>query len=158
MPIRARDLMQTSIVTLGPDEPVSGIQRVFAEEEIHGAPVVDEMGRLLGIVSTLDLLRAVVDEKETERESPSNFEEVFDLSRGEWGRFVESYRDRMQGLVAQDVMTEGVISVGLDAEVAEIARALRQGRVHRVMVVEDGALRGVISTFDLLALLEKNTV
>ena len=158
MPIRARDLMQTSIVTLAPDEPVWEIQRVFAQEEIHGAPVVDEMGRLLGIVSSLDLLRAAADEKETERESPSNFEEVFDLSRGKWGRFVESYRDRMQGLVAQDVMTEGVISVGLDAEVAEIARTLREERVHRVMVLEDGVLRGVISTFDLLGVLEKDTV
>jgi CBS domain-containing protein len=157
MAIHARDLMQTSLVTLAPDEPVSEIQRVFAEEEIHGAPVVDQTGRLLGVVSTLDLLRAAVHEKETERETPSNFEEVFDLSRGEWSRFVESYRDRVQGLVAQDVMTEGVISVGLDAGVAEIARTLREERVHRVMVVEDGALRGVISTFDLIGLLEKNS-
>jgi CBS domain-containing protein len=107
-------------------------------------------------VSSLDLLRAAVHEKETEREAPSNFEEVFDLARGEWSRFAESYRDRLKGLVAEDVMTEGVISVGPDAEVGEIARILREERVHRVMVVEDGVLRGVISTFDLLALLEKN--
>jgi hypothetical protein len=37
---------------------------------------------------------------------------------------------------------------------SRIARKLREA-IHRVMVVEDGGLRGVISTFDLLALLEK---
>ena len=155
MPIRARDLMQGGLVTLAPNESLSEIQRIFAEEEIHGAPVVDEEGRLIGIVSILDLVRAAALDKETDRETPSEFEELFDVSRGEWSRFVESYRERMQGLVAQDVMTESVITVDADAEVPEIARKLREGRIHRVMVVEDGGLRGVISTFDLLALLEK---
>jgi CBS domain-containing protein len=155
MPIRARDLMQRALVTLAPDEPVAEIQRVFADEEIHGAPVVDEVGRLLGMVSTLDLLRAAVREKETEREEPGDFEELFELSRGEWSRFVESYRERMHGLVAEDVMTEGVITVDAEAEVPEIVRTLRENRIHRVIVVEDGLLCGVISSFDLLALLEK---
>jgi CBS domain-containing protein len=156
MAIRARDLMEGAVVTLAPDEPVTEIQRIFADEEIHGAPVVDDEGRLLGVVSTLDLVRAAVHEKETEREQPSDFEEVFDLSRGEWSRFVESYRERVKGLVAEDVMTEGAVTVDVDAELAEIVRTLREGRIHRVMVVEDGRLCGVISTFDLLALLEKS--
>jgi CBS domain-containing protein len=155
MPIRARDLMQTAVVTLTPDVPVAEIQRTFADEEIHGAPVVDDAGRLLGVVSTLDLVRAAVQDRETERDLPSEFAEDFDLSRGEWSRFIESYRERVQGLVAEDVMTEGAVSVDVNADVGEIVRTLRQGRIHRVMVVEDGRLCGVISSFDLLALLEK---
>ena len=157
MTIRARDLMQTSLVTLAADEPVSEIERVFAEEEIHGAPVVDDQGRLMGMVSTLDLVRAAVRDKETDRETPSEFEEIFDVARGEWNRFIEVYRERVKSLVAEDVMTEGAISVETDAEVSEIARTMREARTHRVVVVEDGAVRGIISSFDLLAVLEKSS-
>jgi CBS domain-containing protein len=157
MTIRARDLMQTSVVTLAADEPVSEIERIFAEEEIHGAPVVDDQERLIGMVSTLDLVRAAVRDKETDRETPSEFEEIFEVARGEWDRFIEAYRERVKALVAEDVMTEGAISVETDAEVSEIARTMREARIHRVVVVEKGAVRGIISSFGLLAVLEKRS-
>ena len=60
----ASDLMQRNVITLTPETPILDIHRMFVEEEIHGAPVVDEDGIVQGIVSTLDLLRVIRDELE----------------------------------------------------------------------------------------------
>jgi CBS domain-containing protein len=155
MALRARDLMETEVVTVSPDEPVGAIQRLFFEEEIHGAPVVDDEERVIGIVSVTDLLRAATEARDTEFPTPSYLRGLFEASESEWGRFLDDFEVRTEGLVAQDVMTEGAITIDVDAEVPEIARTLREGRIHRLVVTEGGRMRGILTTFDLLALLEK---
>ena len=57
--------------------------------------------------------------------------------------------------VAADVMTTEIVSVPPDATVASVARTLREQAVHRVLVIDDGELLGLISAMDLVALLER---
>lgn len=51
-------------------------------------------------------------------------------------------------------MTRGTLSVHPDAPIPEVARRIREHGVHRLLVVEDGRLAGILSTFDLMTLLE----
>jgi CBS domain-containing protein len=53
-------------------------------------------------------------------------------------------------------MSDGAVTVEPKASVAEVARTFREHRVHRVLVAEQGVLRGLISTLDLVALLERD--
>ncbi|GBD42134.1 Magnesium transporter MgtE [bacterium HR39] len=55
----ARDVMTPNPVTVRPDTPLSEIARILEERHIKRVPVVDEQGRLVGIVSRADLLRAL---------------------------------------------------------------------------------------------------
>ena len=123
--LRARDLMQADVLTVGEDTPLVDIHRVFVEEEIHGAPVVDDAGRVCGVVSTLDLARALRDDSES----------------------ADAYASAS---CAADVMTRELVTVTPDTPIVEVARTMREQRIHRVLVVEDAALVGVITTFDLL--------
>ena len=52
-------------------------------------------------------------------------------------------------------MTESLVSVAPDAPIAEVARLMRQNRVHRVLVIDGDALQGIVSTFDVVGVLEK---
>lgn len=121
--------MEPSVLTVEPETPLVDVHRMFADEEIHGAPVVDENFRVCGIVSAMDLLRAVADR-------------------------YNDFDDRMRDIEAADVMTGMVVAVAPEATAAEVAHVMRTQRVHRVLVIEDKELVGVISTFDLLAALE----
>ena len=60
-----------------------------------------------------------------------------------------------QDAVVEDHMSRDVVQVAPSAPIAAVARALREHQVHRVIVTENGRLRGVVSAFDLVALLEK---
>jgi CBS domain-containing protein len=157
MATAARDVMQTRIVTVSPDDPLRTVQRVFVEEGIHGAPVLDEEGRVLGVITSMDLLRAAAEEGEVAPAEPSYFRYDLDLHGFDWSRAPEDLRERLPDAVASDVMTTEILAVGPETSVAGVARTLREHAVHRVLVIEDGELRGIVSAKDLVALLESRS-
>jgi len=155
MALTARDIMETRVITLSPSDPLSNVHRLFCDEEIHGAPVVDDEGRVLGIITSMDLLKAASDEHESARGDPTYFRELFEISGPDWEEAPEGFLDRLRERVTSEFMTEDVACVGVDATIPEIARTLRGNRIHRVLVIKDEVLQGIITTFDLVGLLEK---
>lgn len=157
MALRARDFMQKNVLTLAPETPLINAHRFFVEEEIHGAPVVEEDGRVVGVVSTLDLLRAVEEEHDRGSAGSAYFRDTLEFSSSGWSSLSEDFQDRLSELTVRDIMNTEVVSVSADATPAEVARSLRRNRIHRVLVLEEGRLLGLISTFDLVGLIESGT-
>jgi CBS domain-containing protein len=116
----ARDFMQTDVLIVSPETPLVDIHRMFVEEEIHGAPVVDDDGKVCGVITSLDLLRPGADEIDAGR------------------------------LTAADIMTREIVAVSPEMPIAEVAETMREQHIHRVLVIEDRELLGVLTTFDLL--------
>jgi CBS domain-containing protein len=143
--------MERHVISLSPDDPLGNVQRLFFEEGIHGAPVLDETGRVLGVVSSIDLLQAAADKRDTPDADPHYLTDLLEYSSRAW---TLDEGTAPGGLTVSDVMSEGAVSVAADDSIAVVARTLREQRVHRVLVVEDGRLCGIISSFDLVALLE----
>ena len=119
--MRARDLMEKSVITIAAETPITEVQRLFVDDEIHGAPVVDDDGRVLGVISTADVLRVG-----------------------------QEYGDRIGDLTAADAMTKDLVSAAPSATAAELAAVMTQQRVHRILIIEDRALVGIVTSFDLL--------
>jgi len=155
MPTTAADLMTRAVVSVGPDTPLLEVYRLFVSEQIHGAPVMDEEERLIGVISSSDLLRAIEDERDTAVASSDYLRDMLEFSGPDWGRGLTDFQDRLAQLTVADVMTAAVLSVQADTPISEVARLLRQHGVHRAWVEEKGRLCGVISTFDLLPLVEQ---
>ena len=155
MALVARDVMQSHVIKLDPDTPLLDVHRLFVEEGIGGAPVVDEMGKLIGVVSSADLLRAVEEERDTAASTPNYLREFLEFSGPDWTEGPEDFQDRLSGVRVSDVMTPGGVSVAPDAPISEVARRMREQAIHRVFVVEGESLEGVITTFDMVGILEK---
>jgi CBS domain-containing protein len=62
MALTAGDIMQTRIITVADTAPLSEIERVLTENRISGVPVVNQAGRVIGVVSVKDLLDRYVEE------------------------------------------------------------------------------------------------
>ena len=148
------DLMQTHLITLSPDTPLLDAQRVFVAEEINGAPVVDDAGRLLGVLSTLDILRAVAEEHDSAVSHNIYFRDDLEFSGPDWSQMPDDFQDRLSQITVAEAMTKGGVTVAPETSVAELAGTLRSHRIHRALVIEDDQLVGIVSTFDLLATLE----
>jgi CBS domain-containing protein len=153
MTLTAADVMQTQVITVSPLDPLATVQRLFFEEEIHGAPVVDEEGRVRGMITIMDLIRAATEANES---NEVDFIEVFeDIGVGTgWANASEDFQGRLSETVVEDAMTENVVTVAPDTPVPDVARILRENKIHRVLVVNDETLLGIISSFDLIRLLE----
>jgi CBS domain-containing protein len=153
MALTAADVMQTQVITVSPVDPLHMVQRLFFEEEIHGAPVVDEEGRVRGMITIMDLIRTATEANES---NGVDFIQVFeDIGvGGGWANASENFQGRLSETVVEDAMTENVVAVAPDTSVSDVARVLRENKIHRVLVVNKEALLGIISSFDLIRLLE----
>lgn len=155
MPLTARDVMQTAVATIAQDASLLDAHRLFVDEEIHGAPVVDADGAVVGVLSTLDVLRAVQEEESSALGDATYFRELLEFSGPDWASGPEDFQNRLAQLRVGEAMTTSVVSVPPDATIAKVASTMRAHRIHRVLVADDGRLVGIITTFDLVALLEK---
>jgi CBS domain-containing protein len=153
----AKDIMQTHVITVGVDDPLMSVYRLFTDEEISGAPVVNEQGELEGVITIRDLLR----DRQVEEDSERDHGIFFQSDLAEEARAVRAgdhvFCEKLISRTAGDVMSRGVVSVDPDMPVSKIAEILIVNRIHRVLVhegTEDGrSLLGIISLFDLVELL-----
>ena len=150
MSLTAADVMQSQVITVSPMDPLHMVKRLFFEEEIHGAPVVDEEGRVRGMITSMDLIRAATEEHDGGGGLSFDFEEL----SANWEDPSDDFQSRLSETVVMDAMTENVVSVAPKTPVSDVARILRENKIHRVLVVEKETLLGIISSFDLIRLLE----
>ena len=140
--MKVAEAMVTSVHSVGPDASVREVATLMLERRISGLPVVDDQGRILGIVSEGDLIRRP--EIETDH-APAGWLHVF-LSDEERAReFVKSH-----GRKVRDVMTQPAICVAPDTPLAVVVRLMERHRVKRLPVVERGRLVGLMTRADLL--------
>lgn len=142
--MRARDVMTTEVITVGPDTSVQDLAKLLSERAISGVPVVQE-GRLVGIVSEGDLLHRA--ETGTERRTTARRQRwFFEDPRAEIARdYIKSH-----GRTVADIMTSEVVTVDADADLGEVASVIETSRVKRVPVLRDGRLVGILSRANLV--------
>jgi len=151
----AGDLMTRTVVSVSPETPLTEVYRLFVSEQIHGAPVVDEQDRVVGVISSSDLLRAIAEEHDTGGSGSDYLRDLLEFSGPDWGRGLTDFQDRLGQVSVGDVMTARAVTVTRSTSIRDVAKTLRTHGIHRAWVEEDGRLCGVISTFDLLPLVEK---
>lgn len=140
--LTARDLMTPDVVTVPPETPVLAMARLLADRGISAVPVVDGQGKLLGIVTEGDLIRRLAGEEDRPQ---SWLASLFADPAQQAERFA-----RTHGSTAQDVMTQSVVAVPPDTPASRIAHLMEEHSIRRVLVTEEGRLRGLVSRADLL--------
>jgi CBS domain-containing protein len=153
MAVTAEEIMTDSVVSVSPEATLLEVLRMFVEEEIHGAPVVGEDGKLQGVITTMDLMRAQENEHGAVTASNDYLRELLEFSAPDWPGDLVDFQDRLSDRTVREVMTKQVIAVPREAPVADVARCLREHRIHRVWVEHNGRLCGVISTLDMMELI-----
>jgi CBS domain-containing protein len=138
----ASDVMVPNPISLRAEASIAEAMRLFTEKGITAAPVIDESGRPIGVISRSDLLIHECEAKkhrEGEYFREPSIEGTGDVPRPSTPRTV------------QDLMTPAVFAVSEDTPVSRVVSDMVGLRVHRLFVVaEDGTLVGIITTMDVL--------
>lgn len=145
---RVQELMNPDVVCLEPGMTVGEAERILATRHVGGAPVVDESGALLGILTLNDIARyksAEVNVEESGQFFTTN-DDYKDLNR---------IKTDLSKTPIDRIMSTTVYTVARDANVATAANIMRERRIHRLVVTERGRLVGMISTLDLLRVIEE---
>jgi CBS domain-containing protein len=150
----ASDVMVHQVFTVPPDLKVVDLEQELYANRISGAPVVDG-SKLVGIVSRSDIDRLVSQERSRSAATASYYRQM-DVPDGEetGGRDpASSAVASLQETRVREIMTPEVISVSPEDPISRVARLMVERRIHRVLVVEQGELQGLISSLDLVAVL-----
>lgn len=140
--MRAQDVMTKDVIKVRPDTSVREIATLMIEHRIGGLPVVEESGRLVGVVTDGDLYRRAELDTDRRRES---WLDMFTSQAVEADDYVEAH-----GRTARDVMTTTVIAVAPATTLRQIADLFETRQLHRVPVVVDDRVVGVVSRADLV--------
>lgn len=123
MDATAKDVWTTDVVRVTADMEVRAVARVFGDEAITGAPVVDGEGRVVGVISQRDLLDHA-------------------LTPAPAGRPPTTVRD---------IMTPMAVTVEEETPLHEVAALMAQHGIHRVVVVDHAQrVRGIVTSMDLV--------
>ncbi|MEX0962925.1 MAG: CBS domain-containing protein [Pseudohongiellaceae bacterium] len=125
--VKVRDYMATEPVTLRPETEIIRAVHTLLEHDIASAPVVDEGGRLIGLLTERDCIRVV-------------------LNAG--------YHSEYGGQVA-DYMSRDVATIEAEESIVNAAKLFCGQRFHRYPVMENGRLVGHLSRRDILRALEE---
>lgn len=150
--MQAKDIMNRDVLTVRPDLTVDQLARFLIESEISGAPVADEQGRLLGVVSLRDVAQ-MIGEDEPLQAGISDYYVLTDEQEGFDFRDLDGLQSEHRENLVYDIMNPKVHSVSRDADVSQIAKTMLDAGIHRILVTEDERLLGIITTMDLLRLL-----
>jgi CBS domain-containing protein len=152
-PITASDLMNPEVLTVREEMTVRELASFLIANEISGAPVADGEGRLVGVVSLVDVAAAATGEDRRRQDEDGSGFFGRDWEEGLDEEDVEDLPLDQEGLRVGDIMNPKIYSVTEDATVSEVASLMLKGHLHRVLVTREDRAVGIITTSDLLGLL-----
>jgi acetoin utilization protein AcuB len=121
--------MSHPVLTIHPEMPLQDALNFMRKEHIRRLPVVDQRGRLVGIITEVDLLHA----------SPSD---VTSLS-------VHELTYMLSKITVDEIMTSEVITIGEDTPIEEAARIMADTKIGGLPVLRDRQVVGIITETDL---------
>lgn len=146
--MRVTEVMRSSFATVKPGTPIIEAARLLLQTNQRGLPVLDEDGRLVGIVSEGDLLHR--DELGVRPPAGNWLEEILGIEEG------GPARERMRALRVGAIMTPNPVCVDESATVSDVVMAMDMRKVAQIPVVTASGVIGIVNRFELIAALERS--
>src|SRR5262249_23081918 len=120
MTLYASDVMIKDVISVSESTPLKEVAKMFVERKITGAPVINDDGDLVGVISETDIIRKT-----------NNI--------GAWSPSV-----------AGQIMTKPAVAVAPDDTLQRVCEMMYNRRIHRVVVAEGKQIKGILTTMDIL--------
>lgn len=120
---KVKDIMQEDVITVKFNTPVKEVVKILRKEGISGVVVVDMVGEVIGVISTLDVFK------------------IFGTG------------EKANSLNAEDIMTPFAINITPENNIMEAAATMLENNIHRLVVVASPTRRrplGIITTTDII--------
>ncbi len=117
--LQAKDVMLKEIIATGPDVPLKNAVKKLLDNKISCMPVVDDTGKLVGVISCEDVLNVAFD-------------------------------GYLNNTKVETVMTKNVVFFEPDTNLEEIAIVISKKHFHRIPIVKDGKVIGIVSRRDIV--------
>jgi len=148
--LTAYDLMSRTVVVIPREMSLRAAAHLLAQSHISGAPVVDQEGRCVGVISSADFMH-FLQTHETALQDEGRQPHQWPVVYTPW-QVVDLGVDQLPSDQVDAYMTPDPVTAAPETPVADLAREMLEAHIHRIIVVDKKHLPvGVVSTTDILA-------
>lgn len=143
--LKVADVMTTAVKTVTKETSIRELAELFATHRISTAPVVDDSGRLVGVVTETDLI-----------EQDRNLHIPTVISLFDWVIYLESEKQfekelkKVTGQTVGDIFSAECTTVSPGTPVSEVADIMSREKIHAIPVVDGDQLVGIVARIDLI--------
>lgn len=148
--VTAKTIMSKTLLSAYEGWTIHRLAEFFIKHGISGAPVIASDHELVGVVTVSDIFKFSSMDETNRREALRNYYresceiDLDDTSLREWSNRAE------YNCTVHQIMQREIITVRLEASVAEVAAVMVKNNIHRVVVVDKKIAQGVITSMDIL--------
>ena len=150
--LTAREIMSTDLITITPHTEITQAARLLLDKHVNGLPVLDEEGRLVGIVCQSDLIA-----QQKKLPIPSFFSFLDGVFSFPSLKQFEKEVHKIAATKVSGAMTPNPVAVSPETGLEAMAALMVDNSFHTLPVVEEGRLIGVVGKEDILRTLMSAT-
>ena len=143
--LKVRDIMTRELITVSPETEIVHAAKLLLENRINGVPVMDKMGKLVGILCQSDLIA-----QQKKFPIPSFFTLLDGLIPLISKKQIEKQVRKIAAITVAQAMTPNPVTVQPNMDIEEVAALMVDNNYHTIPVVEEGELVGIVGKEDML--------
>jgi CBS domain-containing protein len=147
----AKDIMQKIVLSLSPEDSLAKARDLFISSHVTGAPVISNTGELVGVFSQTDFLRVLFSEDWGNSDLDFLSSVASHSNKEKW----EEIAQKLANKKIRDYLGENIFTASPNDTIAFLAATMRRHQVHRVLIVDDHKVVGIVTTFDILQLVDQ---
>ena len=144
--------MQPNVICVTADTTLAEARDLFVRHRIGGAPVIDEEGNLVGVVSLADVARVALAKDSDDFPDNAYFMDGPAL----YGSDLSGLTEQLEERVVEEAMSTDVYTSAPDDRISILAVTMRHHRIHRLIITEGKRVIGIVTAFDLIQVLENH--
>jgi CBS domain-containing protein len=143
--LTAKDIMTKNVITVTPDTSLEKLAAILVKNEISGVPVVDDSGKLYGIVTENDLI------SQNKRLHIPTVVSFLDAAIYlESSKKFEEQVKRLTATTVQEICNRKVTTISEEVSVVDVATIMAEKKVHLLPVVKAGKVIGIVGKRDMV--------
>lgn len=145
------NIMSSDVLTVYEGWSIRRLSQFFLKHHISGAPVIAADDELVGVVTQTDVLR--FDSQKPDERAVQRVVEHYcgPIQREIGAEEMHKIQDKaLDYMTVNSIMTEAVITIELKENLATAYQLINENNIHRLFVIDDGILVGVVTAMDIL--------
>ena len=143
--LKAKDIMTKELVTVSPQTEITIAAKILLEKRINGLPVIDDSGKLVGILCQSDLVA-----QQKSIPIPSVYTLLDSFIPLTSMRRMDKEMEKIAALTVKEAMTLEPVTVGPETDIEEVAKLMVDKKYHTLPVVDGGKVVGIVGKEDVL--------
>ncbi len=146
--LTVKDIMNTDVLIASVDWSLDQLTEFLVDNQISGAPVINEDGKLIGVVSITDIVR--YGDLGVHESRPDNPHEYYLHSQYAREEFASLQIKTETMITVREIMTPIIFEISEETPLSEVADTMIKGHIHRVLVTRNKKMVGIVTALDML--------